>query len=89
MDRVTVNGAPRNEIYLGLLDAASSVTGASAPVAILNAESVDRLVVNGGAGNDGRRLQPPLGTMSLTLDGGNGDEVSPPRAARISWRRRQ
>ena len=50
---VTVNGAAGNEIITVFASAGIiGVNGASAPVAIFNAESGDQLVVNGGAGND-------------------------------------
>ena len=51
VDRVTVNGAAGNEIITVFASAGIiGVNGASAPVAIFNAESGDQLIVNGGAG---------------------------------------
>ena len=52
------------------------VSGASAPVAIFNAESGDQLIVNGGAGNDTIDASSlPVGTITLTLGGGAGDDM--------------
>ena len=77
VDRVTVNGAAGNEIITVFSNAGVvGVNGASAPVAIFNAESGDQLVVNGGDGNDTIDASSlPLGTISLTLDGGTGDDT--------------
>ena len=77
MDRVTVNGAAGNEIITVFASAGIiGVNGASAPVAIFNAESGDQLIVNGGAGNDTIDASSlPLGTITLTLDGGTGDDT--------------
>src|SRR5262249_14995702 len=77
VDTVTVNGAAGNEIITVFSSAGIiGVSGSSAPVAIFNAESGDQLVVNGGAGNDTIDASSlPLGTITLTLDGGAGDDM--------------
>jgi Ca2+-binding RTX toxin-like protein len=77
VDTVTVNGAASNEIMTVFSSAGIiGVNGASAPVAIFNAESGDQLVVHGGAGNDTIDASSlPLGTITLTLDGGAGDDM--------------
>ena len=77
VDRVTVNGAAGNEIITVFANAGIiGMNGASAPVAIFNAESGDQLIVNGGAGNDTIDASSlPLGTITLTLDGGTGDDM--------------
>jgi Ca2+-binding RTX toxin-like protein len=77
VDTVTVNGAAGNEIITVFSNAGLiGVNGSSAPVAVFNAESGDKLVVNGGTGNDTIDASSlPLGTITLTLDGGDGDDV--------------
>ena len=77
VDRVTINGAAGNEIITVFANAGIiGVNGASAPVAIFNAESGDQLIVNGDAGNDTIDASSlPLGTITLTLDGGAGDDA--------------
>ena len=77
VDRVTVNGTAGNEI-IGVFSSTgvTGINGTSAPAPIFHAESGDQLVVNGGAGSDtidGSSV--PLGTSTLTLDGGLGDDV--------------
>ena len=52
------------------------INGSSAPIVIFNAESGDQLVVGGGDGNDTIDASSfPLGTITLTLDGGTGDDM--------------
>jgi Ca2+-binding RTX toxin-like protein len=77
VDTVRVNGAAGNEIITVFSSAGIiGVNGGSAPVAIFNAESGDQLVVSGGAGNDTIDASSlPLGTITLTLDGGAGDDM--------------
>ena len=77
VDRVTVNGTAGNEIITVFSIAGFiGIIGCSAPIAIFNAESGDQLVVNGGAGNDTIDASSlPLGTITLTLDGGAGDDM--------------
>jgi Ca2+-binding RTX toxin-like protein len=77
VDTVTINGAPANEIITVFSSAGViGVNGSSAPVAIFNAESGDQLVVGGGDGNDTIDASSlPLGTITLTLDGGAGDDM--------------
>ena len=77
VDTVTVNGAAANEIITVFSSpGVIGVNGSSAPVAIFNAESGDQLVVGGGAGNDTIDASSlPLGTITLTLDGGAGDDM--------------
>jgi Ca2+-binding RTX toxin-like protein len=76
VDTVTVNSTAGNDA-IGVFSNAGivGVNGGSAPVAIFHAESGDQLVVNGGAGNDTIDASSlPLGAITLTLDGGNGDD---------------
>jgi Ca2+-binding RTX toxin-like protein len=77
VDRVTVNGAAGNEIITVFSSAGIiGINGSPAPVAIFHAESGDQLVVNGGAGNDTIDASSlPLGAITLTLDGGIGDDM--------------
>jgi Ca2+-binding RTX toxin-like protein len=77
VDTVTVNGATGDEFITVFASAGIiGVNGASAPVAIFNAESGDQLVVNGGVGNDTIDASSlPLGTITLTLDGGAGNDM--------------
>ena len=77
VDTVAVNGAGSNEIITVFSSAGIiGVNGCSAPIAVFNAESGDQLVVNGGAGNDTIDASSlPLGTITLTLDGGAGDDM--------------
>ena len=77
VDRVTVNGTPANAIITVFSSAGGiGINGSSAPVVIFNAESGDQLVVGGGDGNDTIDASSlPLGTITLTLDGGNGDDM--------------
>ena len=77
VDTVAVNGAASNEIITVFSSAGIiGVNGCSAPIAVFNAESGDQLVVNGGAGNDTIDASSlPLGTITLTLDGGAGDDM--------------
>ena len=77
VDRVTVNGAAGNETITVFANAGViGVNGSSAPVTIFHAESGDQLVINGGAGNDTINASTlPLGAITLTLDGGIGDDT--------------
>jgi Ca2+-binding RTX toxin-like protein len=77
VDTVTVNGAPGSEtITIASSSGVVGVTGASAPVTVLQAEGIDQLVVNGNSGNDtinASGLAP--GAIGLTVDSGAGDDV--------------
>ena len=77
VDRVTVNGTADNEISSVFSSTGvTGISGTSAPVPIFHAETGDQLLVNGGAGNDTIDASSvPLGTITLTLDGGLGDDV--------------
>jgi Ca2+-binding RTX toxin-like protein len=81
LDQVTVNGRAGNDtINIGLSnDGVSnvvSVTGSPAPVAIYRSDATDRLIVNGGGGNDTINASAlTAGAISLTLDGGAGNDL--------------
>jgi Ca2+-binding RTX toxin-like protein len=77
VDTVTINGTAGNEIITVFANAGIlGINGSSVPVAIFNAESGDKLVVNGNDGNDLIDAGSlPLGAISLTLDGGAGDDA--------------
>jgi Ca2+-binding RTX toxin-like protein len=77
VDRVTVNGAAGNEAITVFSSAGIiGVNGSSAPISIFHAESGDQLVINGAAGNDTIDASTlPLGAITLTLDGGIGDDT--------------
>ena len=77
VDRVTINGTAGNDVInVFPSNGVIGITGVPAAVTIFNAESGDQLLVNGGAGNDTINANAlPLGTITLTLDGGAGDDV--------------
>jgi Ca2+-binding RTX toxin-like protein len=81
LDQVTVNGRAGNDtINIGLSnDGVSnvvSVTGSPAPVAIYRSDATDRLIVNGGGANDTINASAlTAGAISLTLDGGAGNDL--------------
>jgi Ca2+-binding RTX toxin-like protein len=81
LDQVTVNGRAGNDtISIGLSnDGVSnvvSVTGSPAPVAIYRSDATDRLIVNGGGSNDTINASAlTAGAISLTLDGGAGNDL--------------
>jgi Ca2+-binding RTX toxin-like protein len=77
VDTVTINATAGNDIITVFSSAGIvGINGASAPVAIFHAESGDRLLVNGGTGNDTIDASSlPFGTITLTLDGGAGDDM--------------
>src|SRR5262245_2949363 len=76
VDTVTINNTAGSDAIVVFSTAGIiGVTGGSAPVGIFHAESGDQLVVNGGDGNDTIDASSlPLGAITLTLDGGNGDD---------------
>ena len=74
-DFVVVEATSGNDTVNIAGDAASvTVSGPAATTLIKNAEVGDQLVVNGGAGNDTLNATA-LNTMSLTLDGGAGNDT--------------
>ena len=81
LDQVTINGRTGNDtINIGLSnDGVSnvvSVTGSPAPVAIYRSDATDRLIVNGGGGDDTINASAlTAGAISLTLDGGAGNDL--------------
>jgi len=76
-DTVTVNGnAGKNEITVTTQGTALVVSGLSAQVTVDHAEAGDRLIINGGTGNDIINASAvPAGTAALTLAGGAGNDV--------------
>jgi Ca2+-binding RTX toxin-like protein len=76
-DTVTVNGnGGNNQITVTAQGSALVVSGLSAQVTVDHAEAGDRLIVNGGAGNDAINASAvPAGTALLTLAGGAGHDV--------------
>ncbi len=77
IDNVAVNGTNGKDI-IDIVGAGTSlsVLGLAARVDVRNSEAQDRLVVNGGAGDDGITATTlPAGVMALTLDGGAGDDT--------------
>ena len=77
VDTVTVFGTTNNNtINVASVNGAIQVTGAATAVNILHAEAADRLVVNGGTGNDTINASAlPAGAIALTLDGGAGNDT--------------
>jgi Ca2+-binding RTX toxin-like protein len=77
VDTVNVNGtAGDDKINVVSSGASVNVNGLPAQVTIAGAEKTDQLVVNGGAGNDtidASKLS--AGKVSLTINGGAGDDV--------------
>ncbi|HEU0116014.1 MAG TPA: hypothetical protein VFQ80_15110, partial [Thermomicrobiales bacterium] len=77
VDTVTVNGTADNDVInVFPSNGVIGVTGVPAAITIFNAESGDQLLVNGGAGND--TINAPAmtaSTITLTLDGGAGDDT--------------
>jgi Ca2+-binding RTX toxin-like protein len=77
MDQVTVSGTQGDHtIHIAGAGATVGIVGASSPVAILHADATDKLTVNGLGGADvidASALQ--AGQISLTLNGGLGDDV--------------
>ncbi|HEY7188653.1 MAG TPA: calcium-binding protein, partial [Vicinamibacterales bacterium] len=77
VDSVTVNGSAANDainVNTGV-DGRIQIVGSSPNVTIFHADSGDQLVVNGGAGNDTIDASSfPLGVITLTVDGGAGDD---------------
>ena len=76
-DVVTVNGTGAGDhISVTLSGSVATVSGLSAQVAIDHAETGDRLVINGGAGNDVIDASTmPAASIGLTLDGGAGNDT--------------
>ncbi len=77
VDTVTVNGnAGNNQITVTSSATALVVDGLSAQVTVDHAESSDRLIINGGAGNDMINASAvPAGAAALTLAGGAGNDM--------------
>ena len=77
-DTVTVNGTGKNDVIsITGAGTAFSVAGLPASVNINGAEGAnDRLIVNGGDGNDTINAGVLLaGTIGLTIDGGTGNDT--------------
>jgi Ca2+-binding RTX toxin-like protein len=77
VDTVTVNGTANDDtIRISASGATVAVTGASTSVSIDASEATDKLIVQALGGNDtlDASLLPP-GVISLTLDGGNGNDT--------------
>ena len=77
VDTVTVDGdAGKNQITVTAAGTALVVSGLSAQVTVDHAEASDRLIINGGAGNDTINASAvPAGAAALTLAGGAGNDV--------------
>jgi Ca2+-binding RTX toxin-like protein len=78
VDSVTVNDTPGNDAITvnTISNGAISVSGTSASVRVFHAEATDQLVVNGGAGDDTINASAlPAGRVTLTLDGGAGNDT--------------
>jgi Ca2+-binding RTX toxin-like protein len=76
-DQVTVNGTAGKDTLDVRGDASRViVSGGRAPVSIVDHEPTDRLIVNGLDGNDALSATGlAAGAISLTLDGGAGDDT--------------
>ena len=77
LDSVTVNGGAGSEaINVTSFNGGILVSGTPAAVGVFHADAGDQLIVNGGAGNDTINASTlPAGAISLTLNGGTGDDV--------------
>jgi Ca2+-binding RTX toxin-like protein len=74
-DSVSVDATSGNDAVIITGDATSvAVIGLAATTLIKNGEVDDQLLVNGGAGDD-KLDASTLGTMTLTLDGGAGNDT--------------
>jgi Ca2+-binding RTX toxin-like protein len=73
-DTVIVNGTAGDDIVnVFAAGTAAEVSGLAAQVSLENFEAaIDRLVISGGAGDD---VLIATGTVGVTLDGGDGDDV--------------
>ena len=76
-DQVTVNGTAGNDTLDVRGDASRvTVSGGQALVSIVDHEATDRLIVNGLSGNDAISAAGlAAGAITLTLDGGTGDDT--------------
>ena len=74
---MTVNGSSRNErIQVTASGTQVTVSGTPETVVVSNAESIDRLIVNGNDGNDVIDASTlAAGVIGLTIDGGAGNDV--------------
>jgi len=74
LDSVTVNGTAGDDVISIVSDdGLTTVSGLPATVQITGADSIDRLVINGGAGSDTIDASGmPADVMTLTLSGGDG-----------------
>jgi Ca2+-binding RTX toxin-like protein len=77
VDTVTVDGTAGNDaMTVTSANGGVAIAGASAPMFIFHADATDQLVINGGAGNDVIDASHlPAGQISLTLNGGAGDDT--------------
>jgi Ca2+-binding RTX toxin-like protein len=77
LDSVTVNGGAGSEtINVAPFNGGVLVSGTPAAVGIFHADASDQLIVKGGAGNDTINASTlPAGVISLTLNGGAGNDV--------------
>jgi Ca2+-binding RTX toxin-like protein len=78
VDTVTVNGrADKDTINISTVNGSVLVTGSPATVSIVDTEPAnDRLIVNGGGGNDTINASGlTAGAIGLTIDGGDGNNV--------------
>jgi Ca2+-binding RTX toxin-like protein len=77
LDSVTVNGGAGSEtINVAPFSGGVLVSGTPAAVGVFHADATDQLIVNGGAGNDTINASTlAAGAISLTLNGGTGNDV--------------
>src|SRR5260370_819866 len=88
-DSVTVNGTKGNDVIeVQSQNGALVVTGLPEVVTVSGSESIDALIVSGGAGNDTLSAATlPADNVTLTLDGGAGnDTIIARQAADSSFR---
>jgi len=76
-DSVTVNGTKGNDVIeVQSQNGALVVTGLPEVVTVSGSESIDALIVSGGAGNDTLSAATlPADNVTLTLDGGAGNDT--------------
>ena len=77
LDSVTVNGSAAGDaIHVTSFNGGVLVSGTPAAVGIFHADATDQLIINGGAGGDVIDASTlAAGQISLTLNGGTGDDV--------------
>ncbi|HEX2891554.1 calcium-binding protein [Vineibacter terrae] len=77
VDTVTVNGSGGgDQITVAASGSVVTVSGLAAAVSVDHADATDQLVVNGQGGNDTINASAlPAGMVSLTLDGGAGNDT--------------